>query len=328
MHHRVQTDPSEPDEDARRQFSGPGEAGPRGPRAAQADGLLNTSPRLRAPVGACDAHIHVFDRRFPLRPDLHFTPFEATVEQYRQVQARLRLTRVVVVQSSAYGSDNRCLLDALRALGSDARGIAMVPASVPDGELAGLRAAGVVGLRFLMAPGGIVAWDEVARLAARATEHGLLINLQLDGRTLPDHEPLLARLPGTLVIDHVGMFKAAVGADHPGFAALLRLLESGRTWVKLSAPYAGGLAGPPPYPAVGALARALAAAAPGRLVWGSNWPHPFSVTQRGGIAEDDGMLLDLLADWVPDPAVVLAANAAALFGFPAPEDRIAPDGDT
>jgi D-galactarolactone isomerase len=277
------------------------------------------APQLRAPPGACDCHIHVFDRRFPWPAGAHFQPFEAPVADYRRMQRRLGLARVVIVQSSAYGTDNRGMLDAVAAMDGQARGIAMVAPDVTDAELRRLRNSGVAGLRFLMAEGGVVPWGAVERLAARAAAHDLVVNLQLDGRTLPEHRAMLLRLPGTLVIDHVGMFKAPVTPQHPGFATLLDLLATGRVWVKLSAPYAGGLSGPPPYPAVGSLVRMLAAAAPNRLVWGSNWPHPFSVVVRGGVAEDDAMLLDLLLEWIDDAALrdaILADHPAALFGFP------------
>jgi D-galactarolactone isomerase len=236
------------------------------------------------------------------------------------MQRRLGLERVVVVQSSAYGTDNRCMLDAVAALGAGARGVAMVAADVAEAELGALRRRGVCGLRFLMAPGGVTAWDEAERLAARAHGHGLHVNLQMDGRGLPEREAVLRRFPGPLVVDHVGMFVEPVAPEHPGFRALLRLVETGRVWVKVSAPYAGGWAGPPPYPWVGALVQALAQAAPDRLLWGSNWPHPFTVVVRGRPPEDDAMLLDLLLDWVEDERVrarILGANAAGLFGFAA-----------
>jgi D-galactarolactone isomerase len=238
------------------------------------------------------------------------------------VQRRLGLSRVVIVQSSAYGTDNRCMLDAIAAFNGQARGIAMVAPEVSDTELRKLKHNGVVGLRFLMAEGGVVPWRDVERLAARASDHGLLVNLQLDGRTLPQHHDLLQRMAGILVIDHVGMFKSRVTPEHEGFATLLDLLATGRVWVKLSAPYAGGGAGPPPYASVGRLVRALVSARPDRLVWGSNWPHPFSIVMRGGAAEDDAMLLDLLLEWIDDPALraaILTDHPAALFGFAAVE---------
>ena len=126
---------------------------------------------------------------------------------------------------------------------------------------------------------------------------------------------MLKRLPGDLVIDHVGKFLEPVTVDHPGFRTLLRLVDAGRCWVKLSAPYEVSKAGPPCYDDVGALAKALAKRAPERMVWASNWPHP---SVSGKHMPDDAQLLDLLLDWVTDDAVrsrILVDNPAALYGF-------------
>jgi D-galactarolactone isomerase len=141
------------------------------------------------------------------------------------------------------------------------------------------------------------------------------VQLQLDGRRLPEREALLKRLKGALVIDHNGKFLEPVATDDPSFKSLLRLLENGRTWVKLSAPYETSKKGPPLYPDVGALAKALVKAAPERCVWATNWPHP-SVPRAQ--CPDDADLLDLLLDWAPDEAVrkkILVDNPATLYGF-------------
>jgi D-galactarolactone isomerase len=275
-------------------------------------------PRRRPPPGACDCHIHVFDPRFPSRPDAAFAPPVATVDAYRRVQQRLGLERVVVVQSLLYGADNRCLLDALSTLGAQARGIAVVDADVTAHELQQLHAAGVRAVRFLMVPGGVLSWESLPEVAARVHEFGWHLNVQMDGRLLPERALLLRSLPGNLIIDHVGMFVDPVAPGHPGFRALLRMLDSGRVWVKLSAPYAGGRTGPPPYREVGVLARRLVKAAPQRMLWGSDWPHVFSTAVRHQVAEDDAMLLDLLLDWAEDEHLrhaILVDNPAALFGF-------------
>ncbi len=150
-------------------------------------------------------------------------------------------------------------------------------------------------------------------LAARIAPLGWHVQVQLDGRLLPEREALIAALPCTLVIDHTGKFLEPVPPSHPAFAVLLRLVETGRTYVKLSAPYETSKAGPPLYEDVGRLARALVRAAPERMLWASNWPHP-SV----GEAPDDALLLDLLLDWAPDDATrrkVLVDNPAELYGF-------------
>jgi len=140
------------------------------------------------------------------------------------------------------------------------------------------------------------------------------VQLQFDGRNLPDHEAVLQRLPATLVIDHVGKFLEPVPLDHPGFRTLLRLVETGRTWVKLSAPYETSKLGPPYYDDVGKLAKVLVKAAPERMLWATNWPHP----TPGVPVPDDAWMLDMLLDWVPDESTrnkVLVDNPAKLYGF-------------
>ena len=286
-------------------------------------------PRLRAPPGACDTHVHVFDDRSPTVPGATFRPpGRAGAAEYRAVQRRLGLERVLLVQSSVYGTDNRVMLDAVAELGPGAAGVALVDAAATDAHLDALTQGGVRAARFLMEPGGVLGWDELEHIAARVAARGWFVNLQMDGRGIADRADLIASLAAPVVVDHVGMFIEPVTPDHPSFRALLRLTANGRTWVKLSAPYAGGRTGAPPYLAVGALARALAREAPDRLLWGSNWPHPFTTQVRRSPAEDDAMLLDLLLDWVEEPAVrdrILADNPAALLGFPPPGLDAAPD---
>jgi D-galactarolactone isomerase len=221
----------------------------------------------------------------------------------------------VVVQPSAYGMDNSCTLEAMAALGPNARGIAVVTEAVSDAELERLTKAGICGVRFFMLRGGVLPWESLEPLAARVAAFGWHVQLQLDGRLLPDHEAVLKRLPGTLVIDHVGKFLEPVPTDHPGFRALLRLVEQGRTYVKLSAPYEVSKLGPPTYADVGALAKVLAKAAPDRMLWASNWPHVGTPAER---YPDEAQLLDMLLDWAPDAAVrskILVDNPQQLYGF-------------
>jgi D-galactarolactone isomerase len=165
-----------------------------------------------------------------------------------------------------------------------------------------------------MLPGGALPWDILETMAARVGNFGWHVQLQLDGRTLPDREPLLKKLSGTLVVDHVGKFLEPIPADHPAFKVLLRLLENGRTWVKLSAPYEWSKAGPPNYTDVGQLAYVLSRAAPDRMLWATNWPHPTPGLDK----PDDAWTLDMLLEWVPDEATrikTLVDNPARLYGF-------------
>ena len=266
------------------------------------------------PRGACDCHVHIFDPAHPLpgRPPQE-TP-DATLAAYRAVQQATGLERVVLVQANGYGSDNSCMLDALAVLGrSAARGIAVVAPDAPRERLAELDAQGVCGIRFHLLPGGLLSWEALPRLSRLAADLGWHVQVQCDGRTLAEHAQLLAGLPCPVVIDHIGKFLEPVPVSHPGFVSLLRLLERGDVWVKLSAPYEVSRSGPPDYADVSTLARALADAAPERMDWASNWPHPW-VNEPPGEAD----LIALLSSWVPDAnrrQAILVENPARLYNF-------------
>lgn len=263
-----------------------------------------------------DTHMHVYGPRaqYPLAPTCPLPPPLATVEEYRRsVMDRLGTERVVVVQPSAYGKDNRCTLDSMREFGACARGVVVVDQSVTDHELDAYTRAGVRGIRFFMLQGGVLPWAILEEMAARVQPFGWHVQLQMDGRDLAERESVLRRLPCELVIDHNGKFLEPVATTHPGFQALLRLLETGRCWVKMSAPYETSKVGPPRYEDVGVLARSLAAAAPDRMLWATNWPHPGQTSRP-----DEKALLDVLSDWAPDAATrrkILCDNPAALYGF-------------
>jgi D-galactarolactone isomerase len=271
-------------------------------------------PRTRTPTGACDTHIHVYDSKYPLAPTATGKPADASAEDYRAVMHRLGLARAVVVQPSAYGTDNRCTLAAIAALGLDkARGIAVVDDKVTERALQDLAVGGMRGARLHMLPGGAIPWEMTDAVAARVQAVGWHVQLQLDGRLLPEREAQIRSWPGRIVIDHVGKFLEPVPPDHAAFHCLLRLVDSGRVWVKLSAPYEVSKMGPPLYDDVGRLAKLLVKAAPERMLWASNWPHP-SVREK----PDDAVLLDLLLAWAPDEAVrtsILVDNPAALYGL-------------
>lgn len=257
--------------------------------------------------------MHVFEERFPLAPTATYKPPDAPASAYRKVQSELGLSRVVVVQPTGYAFDNRCTLEALAQLGPDARGVAIVRPEVTDAELERLTGAGMRGVRFHMLAGGVLPWETLEGLAARILPYGWHVQLQLDGRELPLYETRLRNLPGNLVFDHNGKFLEPVTPEHPGFRVLLRLLDSGKCWVKLSAPYETSKAGAPHYEDVGILARALAKANPERCVWASNWPHP-----NWNPAPSNAALLDLLLDWTDGEATrakILVDNPAALYGF-------------
>ena len=270
-------------------------------------------PRLKAPPGTCDTHMHIYDRRYPKAPTARIDAPDAPVSDYLKVRERLGIERTVVVQPSTYGTDNRCTIEAMKALGAGTRGVAVVDQTVTDAELERLTGLGIRGIRFFMLPGGALSWDTLETMAARVAPFGWHVQLQLDGRQLPDYEAVLARLPCDLVIDHVGKFLEPVPVEHPSFRALERLVGRG-AWVKLSAPYEVSKVGAPNYDDVGALAKALVKIAPDRMLWATNWPHP----TPGVPKPDDAWMLDMLLDWVPNEAVrrkVLVDNPARLYGF-------------
>ena len=268
---------------------------------------------LKAPPGACDCHMHVYDVRYPVDPRWTVPPPVAPVAAYREVQRELGIGRAVVVQPNAYAFDNRCTVDAIRELGPLTRGVAAVAPDVTDVELARLHEAGIRGARCYMLPNAFLSWDDVPAIAARVAPLNWHLQVQLDGRELPRYEALLLGLPTDVVIDHNGKFLEPVPPDHPAFLSLLRLLDSGRCWVKLSAPYETSKNGAPRYEDVSVLARALALHNPERCVWASNWPHPGRNPPPGNVD-----ILDLLLDWVPAEATrqrILLDNPAQLYGF-------------
>jgi D-galactarolactone isomerase len=271
-------------------------------------------PRLTAPPGSCDTHMHIYEKRFPLMPDAVVPP-EAPVAAYREVQRRLGIERTVIVQPNAYGKDNSCTLEAIAALGIErARGVGVIDAATPDAEITRLTDSGIRAIRFHLLPKGYLGWDVIEALSARVQRFGWHSQVQLNGRELEGREDILRRLPGTVVIDHVGRFHEPVAVDHPSFKALQLLVDGGRFYVKLSAPYESqSRDGPPLYRDVGALAKALVRQAPERMLWASNWPHPGQAH-----LPDEADLLDLLLDWAPDPKtqqLILVDNPARVYGF-------------
>jgi D-galactarolactone isomerase len=272
------------------------------------------SPKLKVPPGAVDCHMHVFDDAWPLAATASFIPKPASAAQYKELQAALGLSRVVVVQASGYAFDNSGMLSAMATFGDNARGVAVVSPTADPAELERLTNLGIRGVRYHMFRGGVLPWDTLETNAARVHEHGWHVQLQLDCRDLPEHLAMIKRLPGQLVIDHNGKFMEPVEPDHPGFRALLGLLDTGRVWIKLSAPYETSKVGPPHYTDVSRLARALVKANPERCVWASNWPHPNQTPQPSNAA-----MLDLLLDWADDEATrnrILVDNPTKLYGFP------------
>jgi predicted TIM-barrel fold metal-dependent hydrolase len=269
------------------------------------------------PPGACDAHCHVFGpaARFPFSPGRSYTPPDAGVDDLARLHARLGLARAVLVQASCHGTDNRALLDALRRHPGRYAGVAMIDDGTSDAELDELHEAGVRGTRFNFVAhlGGAPDLDLFDRTVARIAPRGWHVVLHFDAADLPAHAGLLDRVPCPYVIDHMARVDAAAGLDQPPFRALLALLGDERCWVKVSGAERLTAGGPPTYDDVVPYARALIAAAPDRVLWGTDWPHP-NVRHM----PDDGDLVDLVADFAPDEETrvrILVDNPARLYDF-------------
>jgi len=272
-----------------------------------------SAPRLPTPPGACDTHMHIYEPGYPLRAEASHPSQPGTLAHYREVQKKLGLTRTVIVAPSGYGTDNACTLEAMGKLGDTARGVAIVDPAAPDSEIARLTKLGIRGIRYHMR-GGVLTWDTMPRMAARVAVFGWHVQLQCESQEIGEHEGMLSKLPCDLVIDHMGRFDAAVSFEDRSWRTLLRFLAGGSCWIKLSGPYYGSKSGPPQYADKARIAKELIKAAPERMVWASNWPHPSFKKDF----PDEGKLLDLVADWTQDETLrrkILVENPARLYGF-------------
>ncbi|MEI7670690.1 MAG: amidohydrolase family protein [Deltaproteobacteria bacterium] len=273
-------------------------------------------PRLVTPPKACETHSHVFgpaDKypRFAGRKPNN----GASIEAYETMLKRLGMERCVIVQPSLYSTDNSCTLDAIEYFGqSRARGVAVTKKDISRDELQRLHDGGMRGLRFYLLVNDFVMGD-APEMARRIAPLGWHLQVQDRGNWLPGAIPLLEKLPVDIVIDHVGRTPPENGVNDPGFKALLRFMEKGRCWVKISAPYLASTDGPPKFADVGDKVRALVSVRPDRLVWAANWPHPNHTPDN---KPEEADCLDVLLDWVPDVAVrnaILADNPGLLYDF-------------
>lgn len=301
-------------------------------RATAAEMTVKTPVALQVPAGACDCHVHVFPdpAAFPFWQGRGYTPPVATAQDLLALQKALHMDRVVIVQPSVYGTDNSATLDGIRQLGPDrARGVAVIDASTTPAQLDMMAASGIRGVRVNLEQAGVFDPAASAKLMAATVAQiaGRPWHLQVYSRLAviaPLHSQLAA-LPIPVVFDHFGGTQAALGAEQPGFDAVLDLVRSGKAYVKISGAYRSSIKAPD-YADVAPLARALVAANPDRLVWGTDWPHPDSASVPGRKPTDlapaqpidDGRVLNLLADWAPDVATrakILVDNPKRLYGF-------------
>jgi len=275
------------------------------------------SPKLKAPANAADCHMHTYDPgRFTMPPNPRPAPMNARVEEYRLLQKRIGTSRVVIVQPRNYGTDNEVTLYAVAQLGPGARGVAVVHPTITDADLKRFNAGGIRGIRFSLGDPAsrAVSPDMVEPLAKRIADFGWHVQFNVDGAQVIEFQDILRRLPTPMVFDHLA-HPGDRGIDDPSHKIVRELIDKGRTWVKLSGAYSNTKVGPPAYPDATKIAQAFVKAAPERLVWGSDWPHPGMPNDN---KPNDAVLFDLLSEWAPDEATrnrILVQNPEALYGF-------------
>ena len=304
-----------------------------GARAQAAASTVRTPVGLEVPPGACDSHVHVFPdpAKFPFWSGRGYTPPVATADDLLALQKALKLDRVVIVTPSVYGTDNAATLDGIRQLGpARARGVAVIGAGTSAADLDAMDKGGIRGIRANLEQGGVtdpgaargILNAAVKQISGRPWHLQVYAQLGLVAALKAD----LASVPMPVVFDHFAGADAARGVEQPGFDAVLDLVKSGKAYVKISGAYRAQRDGAPDYAKATPLAKALVAANPDRIVWGTDWPHPDSYATptrkptdlAPAIPVDDGRLLNLLAEWVPDAATrkkILVDNPARLYGF-------------
>lgn len=271
--------------------------------------------KIKMPADACDCHHHIYDGRFPIAPSASLKPGDAKPADYRALQKRIGTTRDVVVQPSTYGTDNSCTLDGMAQLGPTARGVAVVDTSVSDAELQRLHGLGIRGIRFNLVQAGATTVEMLEPLSRRVNALGWHVQIHQLADGIVKMDDVLQKVASPIVFDHMGRIPKDVGTNHPAYAVIAKLIDKGRTWVKISGAYMDTKVGPPTYADSTKLAQAFVKLAPQRMVWGSDWPHP---TEKADDKPNDAILADLLLEWAPDEATrnrILVDNPATLYGF-------------
>jgi len=271
-------------------------------------------PRFQLPPGACDAHCHVFGpaARFPYAPNRRYTPPDAPKEMLRALHDHLGVARAVIVQASCHGTDNAAMLDAIASDPQRYRGVAIVDDGFTDRDYDALHAGGVRGVRFNFVKhlGGAPDMGVFARVIDRIKARGWHVVLHLDAPDIAPLSAMIRRLPLPFVIDHMGRVPAAAGLDQPGLRALIELSRLENCWIKVCGAERIAM---PPYDQAVPIARALVEAAPERVLWGTDFPHPNATHEA-----DEADLVDLVPRYAPDALAqrrLLVDNPARLYGF-------------
>jgi len=283
------------------------------------------------PAGACDCHTHIHadPEKFPFFAGRVYTPELASPEEMSALHKALHIERVVIVTPSIYGPDNSATLFGMKARGATARGVAVIDDKTSEADLDSMQQAGFRGIRLNLATGGVsdpnVGRSRFSTAVDRMKARGWHVQLYTTLPMITAIKELVMASPVPAVFDHFGGADAALGVEQPGFADLVDLVKSGKAYVKISGAYRASKLGPD-YPDAVPLAKALIAANPDRIIWGTDWPHPNSVTLPGKQVSDvtplfqidDGRLLEQLPVWAPDAGVrkkILVDNPSRLYGF-------------
>ncbi|MEM7242559.1 MAG: amidohydrolase family protein [Pseudomonadota bacterium] len=269
-------------------------------------------PAFKMPSGSVDTHYHIFSKPSEFAANRSYTPPNASAADYAHLQSVLGIEKSVVIQPSIYGADNRTTLGHAAA-SPNRRAIGVVQQMPSAADLKSMAAQNCVGLRINAVFKGAPEFDLVPKLAAAIADLGWHLQFLIDVAQADDVLDHLVDLPVPIVIDHMGHVPARNGFETSGFQRMLALLGQGRLWVKLSAPYRLEDA-TPDYPATTAIARALVAANPDNLLWGTDWPHP----AFAGTMPNDGDLVDLIPHWMPDKQTqqkILVDNPTRLYRF-------------
>ncbi len=271
-------------------------------------------PRFKLPPGATDAHCHVFGpaAKFPYAPGRRYTPEDAPKEMLRALHDHLGVERSVIVQASCHGSDNAAMLDCIASDPKRYRGVAIVDDNFTDKDYDKLHAGGVRGVRFNFVKhlGGAPDMTVLFGVLDRIKDRGWHVVLHLDAPDIVPLSDMIARLPLPFVIDHMGRVPAAAGLDQPGLRALLELSRLENFWIKVSGAERISM---PPYAAAVPIARALLEAAPTRVLWGTDFPHPNASHEA-----DEADLVDLVPQYAVDALAqqrLLVDNPARLYGL-------------
>jgi predicted TIM-barrel fold metal-dependent hydrolase len=277
-------------------------------------------PGIVLPQGSIDTHVHVFEPGYRLSAGRGYTPPYSTLEDLKQLHATLGIERVVFTQPSVYGTDNSAILDATAVLNSDnpgrARCIVALDMKIADDEIAALDACGVRGVRLNTDnKGGMpIRMDEIPELAARIRPFGWHIEFLFPGKDILELMPVFTALKAPMSIAHFAYQPATAGVNAPGRRALVELAKRGNTWVKISGANRVSATDLPPYDDVKPMAEALIEAAPQRIMWGTDWPHP----NKYVVNPNDGDLVDAFGDWVSDAAMrrrIMVETPAAFYRF-------------